>query len=56
MVRLDGCDALALRLIAEDAAGVPDAQRWANIGAYTLDTSDNAPCMTLVLPKGGARE
>lgn len=56
MVRLDGRDGLALRLIAEDAAGVPDAQRWANIGVYTLDTSDDAPCMTLVLPKGGARE
>lgn len=51
MVRLDCREALSLRLIAEAAAGIPTAGDWANLGTLTVDMSDGAPCMTLVLPK-----
>lgn len=54
MVRATCGDGFSLRLMLEDAAAVPDPQRYAGIGRLTVDDSDGC-CLTLGFPEGGER-
>ncbi len=52
MVRVECGDGFSIRLMLEDAAGLPDLARYAQEGQLTVDDSDGC-CLTLTFPEGG---
>ncbi len=55
MVRLECGGRLSIRLMLEDASGVPNAEKYARAGKLTLDDADGGQCATLVFDRGGER-
>ncbi len=55
MVRVECGGRFSIRLILEDAAGLPDTDRYAKAGRLTLDEEDGARCVTLAFERGGER-
>ncbi|MFR8176003.1 MAG: hypothetical protein ACLVB5_02260, partial [Christensenellales bacterium] len=43
----------SVRLMLEDAAGLPDESAYAQKGRLTIDDADGAPCATLSFDRGG---
>ena len=53
MVRVECGDCFSIRLMMEDAAGLPDADRYAQLGQLAMDTEDGQQCLTLSFSRGG---
>ena len=53
MVRIECGECFSIRLMTEDAAGLPDADRYAQLGRMTLDDEDGEQCATLSFDRGG---
>ena len=53
MVRMECGDCFSIRLMMEDAAGLPDADRYAQLGQLAMDTEDGQQCLTLSFSRGG---
>ena len=53
MVRVECGDRFSIRLMMEDAAGLPDADRYARLGQLAMDTEDGQQCLTLSFSRGG---
>ena len=53
MVRVECGDRFSIRLMMEDAAGLPDADRYAQLGQLAMDTEDGQQCLTLSFSRGG---
>ena len=53
MVRVECGDRFSIRLMMEDAAGLPDADRYAQLGQLAMDTEDGQQCLTLSFTRGG---
>ena len=47
MVRVECGARFSVRLMLEDAAGLPDESAYARQGRLTIDDADGAPCATL---------
>ncbi|MGN0801556.1 MAG: histidine kinase N-terminal 7TM domain-containing protein [Candidatus Faecivicinus sp.] len=54
MVRVECGKVFSIRLMMEDAAGLPDMERYAGAGELTTDQSDGELCLTLDFAEGGA--
>ena len=55
MVRVECSGRFSIRLMMEDAAGLPNADKYRTLGQLTLDDADGALCATLSLDRGGER-
>ena len=55
MVRVECSECFSIRLMMEDAAGLPNADKYRTLGQLTLDDADGALCATLSLDRGGER-
>ena len=55
MVRVECGDRFSIRLMMEDAAGMPDMEQFAHLGKLSLDAADGAQCTTLSFNWGGER-
>ena len=53
MVRVECGVRFSVRLMLEDAAGLPDESAYAQKGRLTIDDADGAPCATLSFDRGG---
>lgn len=53
MVRVECGARFSVRLMLEDAAGLPDESAYARQGRLTIDDADGAPCATLSFDRGG---
>ena len=53
MVRVECSGRFSIRLMMEDAAGLPDLERYAAAGQLTMDPADGELCVTLTLDEGG---
>ena len=53
MVRVECGAHFSVRLMLEDAAGLPDESAYAQKGRLTIDDADGAPCATLSFDRGG---
>ena len=53
MVRVECGARFSVRLMLEDAAGLPDGSAYARQGRLTIDDADGAPCATLSFDRGG---
>lgn len=53
MVRVECGARFSVRLMLEDAAGLPDESAYAQKGRLTIDDADGAPCATLSFDRGG---
>ena len=53
MVRVECGDRFSIRLMMEDAAGLPDADRYAQLGQLAMDIEDGQQCLTLSFSRGG---
>lgn len=53
MVRVECGARFSVRLMLEDAAGLPDESAYAQKGRLTIDDADGAPCVTLSFDRGG---
>ena len=53
MVRVECGARFSVRLMLEDAAGLPDESAYARQGWLTIDDADGAPCATLSFDRGG---
>ena len=53
MVRVECGDRFSIRLMMEDAAGLPDADRYSQLGQLAMDTEDGQQCLTLSFSRGG---
>ena len=53
MVRVECGARFSIRLMMEDAAGLPDADRYAQLGQLAMDTEDGQQCLTLSFSRGG---
>lgn len=53
MVRVECGARFSVRLMLEDAAGLPDGSAYAQKGRLTIDDADGAPCATLSFDRGG---
>ena len=55
MVRLECGDRFSIRLMLEDAAGLPNVDQYRTLGKLTIDDADGALCATLSFDRGGER-
>ena len=55
MVRLECCERFSIRLMLEDAAGLPNVDQYRTLGKLTIDDADGALCATLSFDRGGER-
>ena len=55
MVRVECGERFSIRLMLEDAAGLPNADKYGTLGKLTIDDADGALCATLSLNRGGER-
>ena len=55
MVRVTCGSGLAIRLMLEDAAQLPDMRQYAEAGCLTVDRTDGGCCLTLDFSEGGVR-
>ena len=55
MVRVECGEEFSVRLIMEDAAGLPNAEKYVQKGRLTLDDADGSLCTTLSFTRGGDR-
>ena len=55
IVRLSCADGFSIRLIAQDAAALPDTSKYAEVGRLTTENEDGALCLTLSFSAGGER-
>lgn len=57
--RADGArgmrQAFSIRLMMEDAAGLPNVDKYKVLGKITIDDADGALCATLAFDLGGER-
>ena len=55
MVRVECSERFSIRLMMEDAAGLPKADKYRDLGKLTIDGADGALCATLSPDWGGVR-
>ena len=55
MVRLECDERFSIRLMLEDAAGLPNVDQYRTLGKLTIDDADGALCATLSFDRGGER-
>lgn len=55
MVRVECGERFSVRLMLEDAARQPDADKYARMGRLTIDDADGALCATFTFDRGGER-
>ena len=55
MVRLECGERFSIRLMLEDAAGLPNVDQYRMLGKLTIDDADGALCATLSFDRGGER-
>ena len=55
MVRLECGERFSIRLMLEDAAGLPNVDQYRTLGKLTIDDADGALCATLSPDWGGVR-
>ena len=55
MVRLECGERFSIRLMLEDAAGLPNVDQYRTLGKLTIDDADGALCATLSFNRGGER-
>ena len=55
MVRVECSERFSIRLMMEDAAGLPKADKYRDLGKLTIDDADGALCATLSPDWGGVR-
>ena len=55
MVRVECGERFSIRLMMEDAAGFPKADKYRALGRLTIDDADGDLCATLSLNRGGER-
>ena len=55
MVRVECSGRFSIRLMMEDAAGLPKADKYRDLGKLTIDDADGALCATLSPDWGGVR-
>lgn len=55
MVRLECGERFSIRLMLEDAAGLPNVDQYRALGKLTIDDADGALCATLSFDRGGER-
>lgn len=53
MVRLECGERFSIRLMLEDAAGLPNVDQYRTLGKLTIDDADGALCATLSFDRGG---
>ena len=53
MVRVECGERFSIRLMMEDASGLPDADKYAQLGQITTDNADGELCVTLSFSQGG---
>ena len=53
MVRVECGERFSIRLMMEDASGLPDADKYAQLGQITTDNADGELCVTLSFSRGG---
>ena len=55
MVRVECGERLSIRLMMEEAAGLPNRNKYRSLGQLIIDDADGALCATLSLQQGGER-
>ena len=55
MVRVECSERFSIRLMMEEAAGLPNADKYRALGKLTIDDADGELCATLSLNQGGER-
>ena len=55
MVRVECGERFSIRLMLEDAAGLPNVDQYRTLGKLTIDDADGALCATLSFDRGGER-
>ena len=55
MGRVEAGKCCSIRLMLEDAEGMPDMEQFAHLGKLSLDAADGAQCTTLSFNWGGER-
>lgn len=55
MVRVECGERFSIRLMMEEAAGLPNRNKYRSLGQLILDDADGALCATLSLKQGGER-
>ena len=55
MVRLECGERFSIRLMLEDASGLPNVDQYRTLGKLTIDDADGALCATLSFDRGGER-
>ena len=55
MVRVECGECFSIRLMMEDAAGLPNADKYRTMGQLIIDDADGALCATLTFDRGGER-
>ena len=53
MVRVECGERFSVRLMMEDAAGLPKADKYRALGKLTIDDADGEQCVTLAFDRGG---
>ena len=53
MVRVECSERFSIRLMMEDAAGLPKADKYRALGKLTIDDADGEQCVTLAFDRGG---
>lgn len=53
MVRVECSERFYIRLMMENTAGFPDADKYAQLGQITMDNADGELCATLAFSRGG---
>ena len=53
MVRVECGERFSIRLMMEDAAGLPKADKYRTLGKLTIDDADGEQCVTLAFERGG---
>ena len=53
MVRVECGERFSIRLMMEDASGLPDADKYTQLGQITTDNVDGELCVTLSFSRGG---
>ena len=55
MVRVECGRRFSIRLMMEDAAGLPNVDKYKFLGKITIDDADGSLCLTLSFDWGGER-
>ena len=55
MVRVECGECFSIRLMMEEVAGLPNAEKYGTLGKLTIDDADGVLCATLSLDRGGER-